>query len=391
MNLKNFLSFMKHALLALTVLITIGISGCDDDDDGPKVYDGTVLDLLNDAEFKQASGASADVALDSLVKYLSLYPDLTATLSTSTDVTLFAPSNQAFINLLATNGFPSDIRLIDPALIGAVLGYHIVDGQTLLQADLTSGLLLDTDFPNPTSIDQINVNANGTLKTGSTNQEIEITSANNRAENGVIHVVESVMIPQSVGLTLTPILGTMAGTILLGKDFTNLAKIIKAADASFTEDPGTLTFKVSTWLAMPITNATTTTANVNGFTFFAPPNAAGTTPVLTEATANALIGSPDKGRSFLLNHLVTSKQYTVAAAPTNNPLGITTFPNGVSQITPKSGKTITVSRGTASATNPYGVALTNVAAPGASDFRPIVSADLSHNNGTIQVYAGALQ
>lgn len=388
MNLMRFLSYTRHALLATAMLAIVGLSGCDDDD-GPTVFNGTIMDLMNDTQFKQASGASPDVALDSLYKYLSIYPDLVATLSGSTKLTLFAPSNSAFINLLSLPGFPADIRQINPDIVKGVLSYHVVTGENPSNT-LTSGASFSTAYTgtanNPD--DKIIVNADGTLKTGSSNQSIVIEKADNRANNGIIHVTRTVLIPQTTGATLTPILGTMAGAILLGKDFTNLAKVILAADNGFTENAGTGTFKVSTWLAMPISTSGAVTANQKGFTFFAPPNAAGTTPVFTADIANALIATPDKGRSVLLNHLITTGQYTVANAPANNPNGITKFSTGV--ITPKSGKTITVSVGTASASNPYGVAASNNPSV-ASTFRPIVKPDLSYSNGQIQVYAGLLQ
>ena len=384
MNSKKFLNPFKSALLMLVAAIALSLTSCDNGDDGPNVYNGSVLDLISSDQYKQSASVTADKALDSLVKYVSLYPDLVAKLDGSSDVTLFAPSNQAFINLIATPGFPSNIKLISPAIIQAVLSYHIVDGKKT-KADLTSGTTLQSNFTDPSSPSApqtITVNSNGTLiaAPNATNTDIDIVSSDNLANNGVVHIVESVMIPPSTGAVLVPILGKVAGTILLGKDFTNLAKVIIAADAAFTENAANLQFKVSTWLAMPISNATTTTANVNGITFFAPPNSVLGTPVLTEATANALIASEDKGRSFLLNHLIVSDQVEIAD-----------IEDGLSQLTPLSGKTITVSKGTPSASNPLGVALSNGNPPTEASFRPIVQGDIAHSNGVLHVFAGALQ
>jgi uncharacterized surface protein with fasciclin (FAS1) repeats len=364
MNVKRFLSYLTRAAMVAVAVLTIGISGCDDDD-GPTVYNGTTLELLADARFKQSSGASADEALDSLNKYLALSPSLTALLQASPEVTLFAPSNTAFVNLLATPGFPANIADINPEIIAGVLAYHIVNSK-YTKSELTASTELTTNYPGPAS-DKIIVNADGTLKTGSTNQAIQITKADNLANNGVIHVVQSVMIPQSVGATLTPILGTMAGTVLLGADFTMLADLIAKADANFTETSSA--FKITTMLANPNANAT----------FFAPPDAVLQT---VAGTVNAL--TADQARAVLLNHYVAGK-YVVTAQS-----GATTFTN-LQQLTPASGagKNITVSVGAASSSNPYGVALSNT--PGTpSSFRPIVVKDLAHSNGYIQVFAGLL-
>jgi uncharacterized surface protein with fasciclin (FAS1) repeats len=373
MNLKRFLSFLKHALLIGAALITLGISGCDDDDDGPKIYSGTVLELMADAQFEQSSGASADVALDSLMKYLSLYPSLTTVLTSSTEVTVFAPSNTAFISLLATPGFPPNIADINPEIIAGVLAYHIVPGTTYLKSELTSGLALTTAYPVAQSIDKINVNADGTLKTGSSNQAIVITDADNQATNGVVHTTLSVMIPQSVGLTLTPILGTMAGTVLLGADFTNLADLIAKADNGFVETATDK--KVSSLLANPAANAT----------FFATPNPVFSAAAGGAANVDAFIGTftAAQARAILLNHFVSGK-YTVDAAA-----GATTITNNLT-LTPLTGtgKNITVITGNPALT-PYGVGLSNT--PGtAASFRPIVVKDLAHSNGVIQVFGGLM-
>jgi uncharacterized surface protein with fasciclin (FAS1) repeats len=395
MNLKRLLTFTKRALLAAVVLTTVTITGCDNsNDNGTKAFDGTTLALIQDAQFKQSATVSADVALDSLVKYLAIYPDLTSLLSGSAEYTLFAPSNTAFVNLIGTPGFPKNIKLISPDLIKSVLAYHFIEGKKL-QADLTAGTVLSTQYTDPSAPSapqKITVNANGTLiaAPNAANTDINIVKADLQSNNGVVHIIESVMIPPSTGAVLVPILGTVAGAVLLGKDFTHLAKIILAADASFTENPANYQFKVSKWLAMPISTDALQTPNQKGITFFAPPNSILGNDVLSEATANAIIGSEDKGRSFLLNHLVVSGMYTVGAPPANNTYGITQFPAGLSQITPLSGKTITVNVGEASQTNPYGVVLFNVANPTANDYRPIVSKDNAYNNGYLQVIAGPL-
>lgn len=358
---------MARALVVVSFLSLLGITGCDDDE-GTKKFNGTTLQLLADARFKQSSSVSADVALDSLNKYLALNPDLTAVLQASPEVTLFAPSNTAFVNLLATPGFPANIADINPEIIAGVLSYHIVTS-TNTKSELSSGTQLTTIYPAATTDDKIIVNADGTLKTGSTNQSIQITSADNLALNGVIHVVQSVMIPQSVGARLTPILGTMAGTVLLGADFTFLADIVTKADATFTETATEK--KVVTLLANPTANAT----------FFATPDA-----VFSQIGGDTFVNSltAAQARGLLLNHYVPGK-YVVTATT-----GATTIVNGGSLV-PATGsaKTITTITGNTALT-PYGVGLSNTPSVSTS-FRPIVVKDLAHSNGIIQVFGGLLQ
>lgn len=384
---QRFSAILRYTMaLAVAASLTV-MNGCNEDD-GPAVFSGTVLDFIKSDQFKQTTTGSADNALDSLVKYVSLYPDLTAVLSGSADVTLFAPSNTAFKNLLATPGFPSNISLISPDLIKGVLSYHVVSAKKV-KADLTSGTKVNTLFTDPsspTAPQAITVNADGTLLTGSTNNAIDIVVADQFATNGVVHVVESVMIPPTVGASLTPILGTMAGTVLLGKDFTLLARLVARADAGYVEDASTGKLKVVSHLARP------TSGTFTGATFFAPPNAvieAAASSAGISATAfidNFTTGADGTARKILLNHYVIGR-YVVTAAS-----GATTLTSGAT-LTPLAGatKNITVLTGqTVSAQNPYGVVLSNT--PGTTtSFRPIVSKDVAHLNGYIQVFGGILQ
>jgi uncharacterized surface protein with fasciclin (FAS1) repeats len=259
MNLKRFLTFTQRALLAVVLITTIGITGCDNDDDdnGPQIFEGDVLALIKDDQFKQSATVPATEALDSLVKYIEAYGVSSLLTVSGGEVTLFAPSNQAFVNLLTTTpGFPSDITVISPNIIAGVLAYHTVNG-TKLKADLTSGTTLNTNFSQPDNcnpsgdaeVQTIVVNSNGTLLTGSTNDQIEIVSYDNKATNGVVHIVGSVMIPPSVGEKLQPILTTVAAPAFLSSDFSILAGLITYADCAIT-NPST-TPPISNILANP--------------------------------------------------------------------------------------------------------------------------------------------
>jgi uncharacterized surface protein with fasciclin (FAS1) repeats len=331
MNMKRFLSFMKYTLLVAVVFsMTSIISSCDDDDDdnGPTVFDGSIMDLIRDDQFKQSAGASADVALDSLVKYLDKNPDLVALLDGSTEYTLFAPSNTAFVNLLATPGFPANIEDINPAVIKGVLAYHIVSG-TKLKADLTptgSGTGISTLYSHTNSctgaqtVQVIKINDNGTVLTGSTNAAIEFQDTDNRASNGVVHVTKTVLIPPSVGASLTPILGKLSGTVLLAADFSILAKVITKADCGIVDIETT-----------PISSILSATGP---YTVFLPPNAVfeGTAAAL-DITVDQLIAaySAAQWRTVLLNHIVSGTKNK--ADLTNNLNMETLLTNGVLTVT----------------------------------------------------------
>lgn len=208
---------MLFSLSALVIFTSCGEDGEDEPEPEPEPTE-TIYQLI------ESTGG-----LDSLKKYLDFYPDLVATLSGSGDFTLFAPDNNAFVGLLATPGFPADIRSINPDIVKTVLAYH-VSASRFEAADLASGTTVST-----VQGESITVNEDGTLLTGATNAAISVTTADIKATNGVMHVLASVMIPPTVGASLTPILGTNAGTLLLGANFSDLATGIGLADAFAAE------------------------------------------------------------------------------------------------------------------------------------------------------------
>lgn len=370
---------MKHALMVSAMIAIVGISGCDDED-GPTVFNGTVLDLISSDQYKQSVNGDDTKSLDSLVKYIN-YHGLNTVISATGPITLFAPNNAAFKSLIATPGFPADIRKIDPNIVKGVLSYHVVADE-VKKSEITSGASFSTAFTGTVSNpnDKINVNSDGTLLTGSTNQAIVITESDKLALNGVVHVTGTVLIPQSVGASLTPILGTLAGSVFLGADFTTLVKLINKADAGVSAAD-----QIRTLLATP--PATETASNVRR-TFFAVPNAYFSAAAQQQGvTVDQFLASISAAaaRAILLNHFITTNvaartTYTVSDIAGS---GDVQFQNGVPVGTQTNGgKTITPVFTAVSATTPTGVVLTAPKSGGVSQV-PIAVKDVTHANGSV--------
>ncbi|WMN07379.1 fasciclin domain-containing protein [Marivirga arenosa] len=218
MKKKNLFLKPTSSLLAMLFVLATAFTftACDGDDPEPEPEDNIVDTLIDLGGY------------DSLVKYVSVYPNLVSTLNADGAKTLFAPNNAAFVSLLETPGFPQDISAINPDIIEGVLAYHLVPGQEIAAADLSGELT--TAFND----EVITVN-NGTLETGATNPEITLGETDIASTSGLIHEVNSVLIPPSVGARLTPILGTVSGTVLLAADFSSLAVAIQRVDAARVE------------------------------------------------------------------------------------------------------------------------------------------------------------
>ena len=113
-------------------------------------------------------------------------------LSAAGPLTVFAPTNAAFI----AAGFPSiaSINSADPTTLAAILTYHVVNSRAF-SCDLTDGASVATLNPgknvtvNTTSGVQLSGIGNGGNKSN-------VTSADNLATNGVVHIIDRVLLPQ---------------------------------------------------------------------------------------------------------------------------------------------------------------------------------------------------
>lgn len=117
--------------------------------------------------------------LSTLLKSANLINTLSPVSNDGKNYTLFAPTNEAFSKISSTLTTLSDEQ------IKQVLLYHVVDG-TITSTQLTIG-----NFPtlNGQSID-INITNGVTL-----NSNVTVTKADILASNGVIHIIDNVLIP----------------------------------------------------------------------------------------------------------------------------------------------------------------------------------------------------
>ncbi len=148
-----------------------------------------VIDLPTVVDFAVADSAN----FSSLVGALTAegQPDFVTILSTPWETspapfTIFAPVNAAFDALDAVP---------DGAALTAVLQHHVIAGANVVSGDLTDGLAAAT-----LEGDELTFTAAGdtyTITDGSGNVEVNIAVANVQAINGVVHAIDSVLIPDT--------------------------------------------------------------------------------------------------------------------------------------------------------------------------------------------------
>ncbi|MEQ9443809.1 MAG: choice-of-anchor I family protein [Cyclobacteriaceae bacterium] len=112
---------------------------------------------------------------------------LVETLSSEGPFTVFAPTNAAFEALLTTLGV-SDISQLDAELLGDLLRYHVVAGK-VLSTDLSDGMMAETLLGGP-----VTFSVNGMIKVN----EATVGEIDQMASNGVVHLIDQVLLPKSM-------------------------------------------------------------------------------------------------------------------------------------------------------------------------------------------------
>ncbi len=113
-------------------------------------------------------------------------------LSTESGLTVFAPTDDAFAALLSDLNL-SGLDDLDAATLAGILTYHVVGG-VAYSGDLSTGY-----YSTLASYSDNNLSMFINLEDGvKINKDVSVTTADVEASNGVIHVVDKVILPPSV-------------------------------------------------------------------------------------------------------------------------------------------------------------------------------------------------
>lgn len=263
--MKKILEMIKSKgvlVLLAACSMSLMFTSCDDDeDDGPSQ---NIVEL-----------AQGNEDLSILVTALTKYPDLVTTLSSGDKFTVFAPTNAAFENLLETVGQTS-LDDIPEDVLRDILECHVVAGEVrsnqLMNGNVTTvgGEAITVDISSG-----VELNGSATVST-----------ADVRAVNGVVHVIDQVLVPPS----MQPIINTIVEPAFFNKNFTTLIAAVKAASPAIM----------------------TTLLSSGNKTLFAPTNAAftaaGITTLPNQATLDAVL------KYHVINSEVTSSQIAMGSS-----------------------------------------------------------------------------
>ena len=134
--------------------------------------------------------AQADTSLSYLVAAV-IHANLQGALSGDGPLTVFAPTNNAF----RAAGFETiaSINAADPATLASILTYHVIDAR-VFSSDLTDGEQAPTLNGQKVTI---GLTSGATVKGNANMSPSNIVATNIVATNGVIHVIDQVLLPNS--------------------------------------------------------------------------------------------------------------------------------------------------------------------------------------------------
>jgi len=178
------LRLKSQVLISTLMLLILGFTSCEEEDvkdnENPMNNSKTIVDVA-------AGNSSFSILVDALSK-----ASLVEALDGDNEFTVFAPTNEAFQNLLNDLGISSlnDIPVDD---LKAILLYHVISGKNI-SSDLNTGYYSSVSENEKGYGYSMYFSKEALMINGIVN----ITQADVMADNGVIHVIDKVMLPQSI-------------------------------------------------------------------------------------------------------------------------------------------------------------------------------------------------
>lgn len=168
-------------VLMLLAVFAFAFVGCDDDDDQILSTEKTVAQIAAD-----------DAQFSTLVSALDRV-NLVGVLEGAGPFTVFAPTNAAF------DALGVDLSTLSDAALEEILLYHVFVGQSIAAADIQEGQtylgMAAATGPDNTNLTALVEKAGSAVAINGT---VNVTATDIEGSNGIIHVVDQVIMPMNV-------------------------------------------------------------------------------------------------------------------------------------------------------------------------------------------------
>jgi uncharacterized surface protein with fasciclin (FAS1) repeats len=201
---SNNKTLMIGGLVAIVLVVggVIAFMGGDSEDDTADNTNETTTSQTEVQESTPSAEEEAPVAESTIVELAQatdslstlvaavVEADLVETLNSEGPFTVFAPTNDAFANLLAELDVTTE-ELLARDDLADILTYHVVSGE-VLSSDLSDGQVVETVQGGELTV---SITDAGVMLTDANGNEANITAVDIDASNGVVHLIDAVVLP----------------------------------------------------------------------------------------------------------------------------------------------------------------------------------------------------
>lgn len=257
--MKNYAKLIKLTLLVVSSAIMFS---CSDDDSSTQ--DRTITEFLS----KNPTFTNLYAALEKA--------ELSETLNQSGQFTIFAPTNEAFAEFLAVNGF-ENLEAVPTPVLKEILLNHVLNAR-VPSSDVSTGYVKTLAKGSASSTNTLSMFINVSESGVRINGVSSVTAFDINASNGVVHVVDAVIgLPTIVTHALAnPNFSNLVGALtspgqpdfvgILSGNTNSPFTVFAPSNAAFsrfeTQNPGTLGSLTSGQLTSVLTYHVVAGANV---------------------------------------------------------------------------------------------------------------------------------
>ncbi len=238
-------SIPHYTKLLFLFVISVLLFSCSNDDDSDPTPQQTQNPENPNEDASDDDNATTTVNIVDLASSVDMLEDLVTALQTADaglvealsaegTFTVFAPNNEAFDALLDELEDFDSLEDFDTeeekALLADILTYHVIETEAAFSTDLSNETELET-----LQMETVRVNVDGSIFIqDKTDDEAEVIDANNEASNGVVHIIDKVLLPQAVLDILFPEPGdaseTVVDVVIATESLSLLEEAVVAAD-----------------------------------------------------------------------------------------------------------------------------------------------------------------